>query len=941
MPIRFRSVACLLFNAALLTAALFAAAPLAAQRVQAKKASPEVTAVAPVKGATVEGITEYRLRNGLTVLLFPDVSKPTVTVNITYLVGSRHEGYGERGMAHLLEHLLFKGTPTHRNIPGELSERGARPNGTTSFDRTNYFETVPASDANLTWALDLEADRMVHSSVAAKDLASEMTVVRNEFELGENDPGNVLRERIMSTAFLWHNYGHSVIGARTDIENVPITQLQAFYRRYYQPDNAVLVVAGKFDEARTLQLVAARFGRIPKPARSLALGNLLASSYTREPMQDGERTVTLRRVGDIPMAMVAYHIPSLAHADNAPLQVLATILGASPNGRLYTSLVETKLASAVSAYTFDLRQPGLLFASARLRTEQHPDTARAAMLRTIDGLITTAATTDEVARAKNELMKGIEQLLDNSEQVGYALTEAQASGDWRLLHISRDRLKAVTPADVQRVALAYLKPDNRTVGTFIPISKPDRAEISEGPVVETLVRGYTGTQTVVQGEEFSATPAAIDARIVRSTLPNGLRVTVLPKKPRGEVVFARVTLRMGTLQSLQNRGRAGALTAALLNRGTQLRSRQAMKDTLDKLKATVRPAGAAATVAVSLQVKRENFAAVMELVAEMLRRPALDSSELETLRNEQLAQLEAGRSDPQALAVLAMQRQLTPRPKGHPEYVAESADEAIALLQAVSLSDVKAFHADFYGAQSGDLAVIGDVDPAQVAALATRLFGDWRAKNPWARIPNPYVRTDSTLVSIETPDKANAMFFAVQRVNINDGDSTFAAAQIGTEILGGGFLKSRLADRIRHKDGLSYGVGSQLTAPPWGRGGALLSYAIYAPQNVERLHVAFREELDRLVRDGITQDELDAARKGWFGARDQALANDDELASALIARRAYDRTFTGYDQALAEQMARLTVADVNAALRRIVDPTQIVMVRAGDFSGAKKKVAVR
>ncbi len=915
--------------------------PLLALLVAPLKAQTAVrnSPTAPVKGATVEGITEYRLGNGLKVLLFPDASKPTVTVNITYLVGSRHEGYGETGMAHLLEHLLFKGTPTHRDIPKELTERGARPNGTTWLDRTNYFETMTSGDANLTWALDLEADRMVHSFVAAKDLESEMTVVRNEYELGENAPGSILRERIMSTAFLWHNYGHSTIGARADIENVPIERLQAFYRRFYQPDNAVLVVAGKFDQAKTLQLVNAKFGRIPRPVRSLDRGNLLYTTYTREPVQDGERSVTLRRVGDNQVAMVGYHIPSLAHPDNAPLQVLATLLSASPNGRLYKSLVEAKLASDVSAFTFDLREPGMLFASAELRTAQNLDTARAMLLRTIDGAITTAPTAEEVERAKNELVKGVEQLLDNSEQVGYALTEAQASGDWRLLHISRDRLKAVTPADVQRVAAAYLKPDNRTVGVFVPTPKPDRAEIPEGPVIETLVRGYTGTQTVTQGEAFNATPAVIDARTIRSALPNGMRVTMLPKKSRGEVVFARVTLRLGTEQSLMNRGNAGSMAASLLNRGTQLRSRQALKDTLDKLKATVRPSGSAVSASVSIQVKRENLVPAMELVAEMLRRPAFDSTELETARNEQLAQLEAGRSDPQALAVLAMQRVLAPRTKGHPEYVPETLDDAISALKAVRLADVTAFHADFYGAQSGDISVIGDVVPAQITALATRLFGDWTAKSPWVRIPNTFVKSDSTLVSIETPDKANAIFFAVQRLDINDGDSTFAATQLGTEILGGGFLKSRLADRIRQRDGLSYGVGSQLNAPPWGRAGALLSYAIYAPQNIDRLQVAFREELDRLLRDGITADELEAARKGWLGAKDQELANDDELVGTLTLRRAYDRTFTGYDQALADRVKKLTVADVNAAIRRLIDPKQMVLVRAGDFAGAKKKAA--
>jgi zinc protease len=219
------------------------------------------------KVASVEGITEYSLPNGLRVLLFPDPSKPTTTVNITYMVGSRHEGYGETGMAHLLEHMVFKGTPRHPNVPQELTEHGAQPNGTTWLDRTNYFETFSATDTNLVWALDLEADRMVHSNIAKKDLESEFSVVRNEFESGENDPGSVLMERTISTAFLWHNYGKSTIGARSDIEQVPIGRLQAFYRKYYQPDNSMLVIAGKFDENRAMQLVREKFGRIPRPHR--------------------------------------------------------------------------------------------------------------------------------------------------------------------------------------------------------------------------------------------------------------------------------------------------------------------------------------------------------------------------------------------------------------------------------------------------------------------------------------------------------------------------------------------------------------------------------------------------------------------------------------------------------------------------------------------------
>src|SRR5688572_22465667 len=256
----------------------------AARKPKAPPAPPPAAVpAAPERVTSVEGITEYKLANGLRVLLFPDPSKQTITVNMTYLVGSRHENYGETGMAHLLEHLVFKGTPRHPDIPTELTSHGSRPNGTTSWDRTNYFETFNATEENLRWALDLEADRMVNSFIAKKDLDSEMTVVRNEFEMGENSPFRVLLQRVMSTAYLWHNYGKSTIGSRADLENVPIDRLQAFYKNYYQPDNAVLLVAGKIEETSTLQLVNEYFGKIPRPSRKIQ------HTYTLDPLQDGER----------------------------------------------------------------------------------------------------------------------------------------------------------------------------------------------------------------------------------------------------------------------------------------------------------------------------------------------------------------------------------------------------------------------------------------------------------------------------------------------------------------------------------------------------------------------------------------------------------------------------------------------------------------------------
>ena len=241
----------------------------------------------------VGGISEYYLANGLRILLFPDQTKETVTVNVTYHVGSKHENYGETGMAHLLEHLVFKGSPKHKDIPAELSSHGARPNGTTWTDRTNYFETFAANKKNINWALSMESDRMVNSFIAKKDLDSEMTVVRNEFERGENSPFRITLQKMAASAYMWHNYGKSTIGARSDLENVPIDRLQAFYKMYYQPDNATLIVAGKFEEVDMLALVDQYFSPIPKPER------VIRPLYTAEPAQDVEKSVTIRRVGYI------------------------------------------------------------------------------------------------------------------------------------------------------------------------------------------------------------------------------------------------------------------------------------------------------------------------------------------------------------------------------------------------------------------------------------------------------------------------------------------------------------------------------------------------------------------------------------------------------------------------------------------------------------------
>lgn len=883
-----------------------------------------------VRDTSVEGITEYRLDNGLRVLLFPDQTKQTITVNVTYLVGSRHENYGETGMAHLLEHLVFKGTPRHPNIPQELTERGTRPNGTTWTDRTNYFESFAATDNNLEWALDLEADRMVNSFISKKDLDSEFSVVRNEMESGENSPFRVLFQRTLAVGYDWHNYGKSTIGARSDVENVPIDRLRAFYKRFYQPDNAVLLVAGKFDEAKTLQLIKKYFGVIPKPDRTLP------PNYTVEPTQDGERAVTVRRVGDTQMLMAGYHVPPGAHQDAAAVEVLSRIMTATPSGRLYKSLVEAKKASSVFGLNFQFKEPGYSMFGVELRKEDSLDAARGILIDTIETSGSTPPTKEEVERAKTFLLKNIEMSLNDPNRVGLGMSEWIALGDWRLFFLHRDRLQAVTPEDVKSVADTYFKQSNRTLAQFVPTEKPDRSEIPNVKDADILamIKDYKGSAVVAVGEVFDPSPANIESRVKQSKI-GGLDVVLLSKENRGDSVVANLVVRFGDEKSLMNRATAAQFTAQLLQRGTATRTRQQIQDEFDRLKAQVGIFGGAVSTNVSIETTRQNLPAIMRLVGEIFREPSFPQTEFDQLKQERLTQIENQKSEPGSIASTEISRHFNVRPKGHPHY-ASSVEEQIADVNAVTLDEVKKFYKDFYGASHGQMTVVGDFDEKEISTLTQEIFGNWKSPSGYTRINTEYKAIAPINKSLEAPDKANAFFVARMNVKMRDDNPDYPALMLGNYILGGGFLNSRLAVRIRQQEGLSYGVGSGFSANPLDEIGAFSAFAIYAPENAQKLEAAFKDELAKLAKDGFTAGEVEAAKSGWLQGRQLSRAQDRELSGQLMNHLFIGRTIA-WDADFEKKIAALTPEQINAAMRKYITPENMTIIKAGDFAKAKSK----
>uniref|UniRef100_Q027T3 Peptidase M16 domain protein n=1 Tax=Solibacter usitatus (strain Ellin6076) TaxID=234267 RepID=Q027T3_SOLUE len=875
------------------------------------------------KVTSVEGITEYTLPNGLHVLLFPDASKPNVTVNMTYMVGSRLEGYGETGMAHLLEHMLFLQTKTRKDVKQELKDHGAEMNGSTSWDRTNYFETLTASDENLKFALELEADRMVNSKIEKQLLDTEMTVVRNEFEMGENSPDRTLMQRALETAFTWHNYGKLPIGNRSDIENVPIARLAAFYQKYYQPDNAILTVAGKFDEAQTLALIAKNFGPIPKPTRKLE------QSYTVEPTQDGERSVTLRRVGDTQGLVALYHVPSGSHPDAAALEVLSGMLGDRPSGRLYKALVDNKKAVGASMGMEELHDPGFIMASANLKLDQSLDDARQTLLKVVEGVSSEPPTKEEVERVKTRLLKNIELEMADSQSVALDLSEYYSQGDWRLMFLMRDRISKVTPEDVLRVAKAYLKESNRTLATFIPTKNPDRAEIPATPDIAATLKDFKGSAVVAAGEAFDPSVANIESRVQRSTLPGGVKVSLLPRKTRGGTVVATLTVRYGDEKALFGKSAIAGLTGGMLMRGTKTHTRQQIQDEMDRLKAHINVSGSATSATASIETVEANLPNALRLAVEILREPSFPDSEFETVKQQRIAAAEAGRSEPQSLAITEFQHRLNPYPRGDVRYVS-TADEQIEDLKKVTLDDVKKFHQQFYGASVGEFAVSGQFNPAEISKLATDLFGNWKSPGSYTRLTANFHKVDPTDKKILTPDKQNAFFITGQTVKMSDDDPDYPAMIMANYMFGGSGLGTRLSRRIRDKEGLSYGTQSQFGVPTKDDGATFLALAISNPTNSPKVEASFRDELAKTLKEGFTADEVAAAKKAWLQERTMGRTEDGSLVGLLAARQRFDRTLK-FDESLESKVASLTPDQINAAFRKYIDPAALTFIKAGDF----------
>jgi zinc protease len=612
---------------------------------------------------------------------------------------------------------------------------------------------------------------------------------------------------------------------------------------------------------------------------------------------------------------------------------------------LTKALVDTKKATSASMAFAALHDPGLVTLSANLTRDQSLDEDRKIMIDTLAGVVSEPPGKDEVERVKTTLLRGLERsLADPQALAAGALNSSIAQGDWRLMFLAHDRIAQVTPEDVVRVARLYFKPSNRTVGYYIPDTAPDRTVVPAAPDLEAMLRDYKSTVTISHGESFDPAPANIEQRVARSKLANGMKLVVLPKQTEASRVEALIELRFGDENSLKGKNAAAEMAGALLGRATRNLNRQQLQDAMRQIDANIvvnggegvaggrgGRGGGVSSANASFTAPAANFEKAVRLAVEMLREPAYTESDFDQIHTARLRTLENPATEPTELAVETLQRHLSPFAKGDVLYPETRPDRAAALKQ-VTLADVRQFHDRFYGANYGVFAVVGPVDPAAVRKAADELLGQWNTAMAYRPIVPPFKNVEAINRKIETPDKANAQFEAGERIQLSEDDADYPAMLLAGYMFGGP-ITSRVSDRIRNREGLSYGANARVMVPDEGDAALLSATISLNPVNGPKVESSFLDELGRALKGGFAVAEVEEAKKAYLDARMVARSQDAALLALLAQREQLGRTLQ-WDAQLEQKIAALTAEQVNAAFRRKVDAAAISVVKAGDFKAA-------
>ncbi len=894
---------------------------------------------------TVGSIDEYTLdSNGLQVLLLPEHSSPTLTFMVTYRVGSKNEVTGTTGATHILEHLMFKGTTNRdrtkgNNVDQLLERTGAQYNATTWLDRTNYYENLGSE--HLGTAIDMEADRMRNLLLRDDDRRPEMTVVRNEFERGENNPFQSLIKEIFQAAYVAHPYHHSTIGWRSDIEKVSIEKLREFYDTFYWPDNATVSIIGDFQPAEALARVKQAYGvypRAPKP---------IPTVYTEEPDQTGARHVNVKRAGQLGVVAVGHKIPAATHPDFAATTLLSAILTDGKNSRLYKSITDKNLSTGVQAFLGFNHDPTIHIIFIPLAPGAKHEEVEKIAVDEIERLKKDGVTEVELQAAIAKTLADAAFQRDGSFAIAGNLNECIAAGDWSLFYHLEDATKKVTAADIQRVANKYLNVDQSTTGWFIPTASGGapapkapaaKPSLTDGPYYyrsaddaepNAPLAAIENPQSKIENGAAVGGGARIAPGAIRTKIA-GLDVIAYPTGVK-EVVTLRASLPAGDALVGDGNPAIPTLTGMLLDQGTTKQDKFAIAEKLEHVGATIDFSVGTEMAEVSAKCLKKDVPLVLGLIAEQLRTPAFSAEEFAKAKKQFAGGLKRRLENTDFRASDAFTRAVYPL--GHPNRD-PAPEEMLAAIDSAKLEDVVAFHKKYYGPEHLTVVVVGDLDIPSIQAELGQAFAGWTGGAALVR-PAKAGATDAPKEqTVFMADKTSVSVVLGQTSGLRYSDPDYQALRVATAILGSGFT-GRLMGNVRDKEGLTYGIGASLSNDMFCDGDWKIT-ATFAPTLLEKGLASTKRQLSLWYDAGTTPAEVEARKSNLVGAFKVSLATTNGLAGAMLAavHRGYDLNWL---DEYPNKVNALTTEQVNGAIKKYLKPEQMFLIKAGTVPGAVNK----
>ncbi len=883
------------------------------------------------------GIEEYRMdANGLTVLVIEDHSAPVATFMVTYMVGSRNEVTGTTGSTHLLEHLMFKGTEkfnkANSSDPTRLLQNvGALINATTWYDRTNYYANMPID--HLEMVIEIEADRMRGLLLRDEDRQPEMTVVRNEFERGENDPVRALLQETFQAAFVAHPYHHSTIGWRSDIEKVSIEKLREFYDTFYWPNNATVSVIGDFQVNEALALVKEYYGAIPSSPHPIP------GMYTEEPEQRGPRRVSVKRNGQLGLVSIAHKIPEGAHNDTFALSVLERILTSGKSSRFYKLLIDKGLAVDTFLWNFPFRDPGLFAPFIFLTPETPHEDVEKIILEEYENIRANGVSQEEVDRVISQIQADTAYARDGSFSVASVLNESIAMGDWTFYVRYPEAVAKVTPADVQRVVQTYMVEDHSTTGYFIPlvpggddggaIAAPHFQGESDAvlyyrtpgasldPLMPNATNGKEGQSAPKSKRKQKPYSAAIKQKEI-----HGIEVISMKTEVK-DVVTIRGSLPAGDAFSPTTNSSIADLTGNMLDKGTLETGKFELAEKLEKVGASLNFSVGPHLLNISGQCLKKDLPLVIDLLAEQLREPSFDEEELAKQKKHRTGEMKQLLDDPNYQATDELGRLVFP--ENHPNHQ-QSAEILIEDIESVTVEDLRAFHKSVYGPKSMILVAVGDMDDVVLQSSIGKAFDQWTGG---VNIPNydPAGRINPGRKEVVyMADKPSVSVRLAMASGLKQSDPDYLDLMMGTYILGGNFA-ARLMQTVRDEEGLTYGIGSRMGADLYSDGIWRIS-ASFAPQLLEQGLASTRRQLNLWYENGITEEELEAKKTTLIGSYKVRLATTGGMAGKILSFAQMGRPVSYLDK-YSDDLEAIELTSVNATIKKYLNPEDMITVMAG------------